>query len=104
MELLTTIATVPAVIALVTLLKKLGLPSKFGALAAVLLGVAVVLLDTLSSGRLVNWYELAATGIILGLSASGLYDGAKVIGAKSSSTVVEETIIIEEDGPVGHSA
>lgn len=90
MDTITTLATVPAVIALVTLLKDLGLPSKLGALAAVLLGVALSVLAALSVGPVGNWYETVSLGVILGLSAAGLYDGAKAIGAK-------QTIVVEED-------
>lgn len=85
METVTTLATVPAVIALVTLIKDLGLPAKFAPLAAVVLGVALSVLAALSLGTVSNWYEPVATGIILGLSAAGLYDGARVIGTKSYS-------------------
>lgn len=85
METVTTLATVPAVIALVTLIKDLGLPAKFAPLAAVVLGVALSVLAALSLGSVANWYETVSLGVILGLSAAGLYDGARVIGTKSYS-------------------
>lgn len=86
MEEIINIATVPAVIALVTLAKDLGLPSKFAALVAVVLGVALSLFSTAAvSGTITNWYEPIGVGVILGLSASGLYDGAKAVGTNTQS-------------------
>ena len=76
------IATVPAVLAVVNLLKDLGLPSRFGSLAAVIVGVAAAVLAAAvtgpASGRALT--EAAASGLILGLSASGLYDATKTRG------------------------
>ncbi|AVJ51016.1 holin [Microbacterium phage Pajaza] len=95
MEAITTIATVPAVIALVTLVKDLGLPSRLSPLAALVLGVALSLFAALAIGEVVNWYEPVAKGIILGLSASGLYDGARSIGTKKKT----DTIVVQESAP-----
>ncbi|QBZ73216.1 holin [Microbacterium phage Theresita] len=89
MDTITTLATVPAVIALVTLLKDLGLPSKLSPLAAVVLGVGLSILAALSLGTVTNWYETVSLGVILGLSAAGLYDGARAIGSN-------QTIVVEE--------
>lgn len=89
MDTITTIATVPAVIALVTLIKDLGLPSKLAPLAAVVLGVALSVLAALSLGTVTNWYETISLGVILGLSAAGLYDGARAVGSN-------QTIVVEE--------
>ena len=71
-ETVTTIATVPAVVALVTLFKDLGLPGKFAPLMAVALGVVLSVFSALSVGAVTDWYEPVAMGIILGLSAAGL--------------------------------
>lgn len=88
MDTVTTLATVPAVIALVTLAKNLGLPTKLSPLLAVVLGVALSLFSALALGTFDNYYEPVAMGLILGLSASGLYDGAKAIGNKTPETIV----------------
>lgn len=88
MDTIATLATVPAVIALVTLFKDLGLPSKLSPLLAVVLGVALSVLGALSLGAVTNWYETVSLGVILGLSAAGLYDGARAIGANKPDTVV----------------
>lgn len=82
MEPVTAIATVPAVLALVTLAKDLGMPSRLAPVLALVLGVALTLLHTLGLGEGItthNVYGLITSGLILGLSASGLYDGAKLI-------------------------
>lgn len=98
MELITTLATVPAVIALVTLAKDLGLPSRLSPLLAVVLGVALTLIDGLARGQVFDLPGVLAvggTGLILGLSASGLYDGAKAVGSKKR----EEEYIPEHAAP-----
>ncbi|AXH48597.1 holin [Microbacterium phage Sansa] len=86
METVATLATVPAVIALVTLFKDLGLPSKLSPLVAVVLGVALSVLSALALGPIGNLYETISLGVILGLSAAGLYDGARAIGNKTPDT------------------
>jgi len=91
MELITTLATIPAVIALVTLAKDLGLPPRFSPLFAVVLGVVLVLFDGVATATLYDVqtvFQLIATGILLGLGAAGLYDGARAIGNKNPTTVV----------------
>lgn len=93
MDIVTTIATVPAVIALVTLAKDLGLPSRLSPLLAVVLGVAVAMFDLFATGSVLgtqNILQTIGTGIILGLSASGLYDGARVLSPKQNTVVVQE--------------
>jgi len=67
------VAIVPLIVGVVELLKKVGLPSKFAAVASAALGIAIGLLyvspDDPAKGALV--------GLSLGLAASGLYSGAK---------------------------
>jgi len=91
MELITTLATIPAVIALVTLFKDLGLTAKYSPLVAVLLGVALTLFDGVAYATMIDMqsiFQLISTGVLLGLSAAGLYDGARAIGSKTPNTVV----------------
>lgn len=83
MNTLTTLATVPAIIAMVTLAKDLGLPSRLAPLVAVVLGIGLALLDGFATGvvfDLPGVLAVSGTGVLLGLSAAGLYDGAKVVG------------------------
>ena len=82
MDTITAIATVPAVIALATIAKDMGFPVKLVPLLSIAFGVALQALQAMTLGGVDNWYEILAMGLILGLSASGLYDGAKAVGAK----------------------
>ena len=71
-ETVTLVATVPAIVALTNLGKRLGLPSRAALLLAVLLGVGLSLAQWAWAG--LGWYDAAANGLILGLGAAGLYD------------------------------
>lgn len=82
MDVVTTIATVPAVMALSTIAKDMGFPVRFIPLLAILFGVALQTLQELALGGVGNWYQVVSMGLILGLSASGVYDGAKTVGTK----------------------
>lgn len=64
--------TVPAIVALTNLAKRTGLPSRWAPLVSVMVGVAVACGDAYSTGA--GYLDAAARGIILGLTASGLYD------------------------------
>lgn len=64
--------TVPAIVALTNLAKRTGLPSRLAPLVSVLAGVAVACGDAYSTGS--GYLDAVARGIILGLTASGLYD------------------------------
>ena len=68
----TLIATVPAIVALVNLLKKLGVPAKVGLLLAVVFGVGLSVAQYAFAGN--GYYEAAASGLLLGLAAAGLYE------------------------------
>lgn len=59
------------------LFKNFGLPSRFAPLLSLVLGVAVVFL---SAGKISAL--LVVPGIIVGLTASGLYSGAKTLAGK----------------------
>ena len=69
-----TLATVPAILALVNLAKGLGLTGKVSLLCAVVLGVLLNVGQYYLGDN--GGYQAAAAGLILGLSAAGLYDAA----------------------------
>ncbi len=69
---ITTIATVPAIVALTNLAKTLGLTGRWSALVAVLLGVALSVGTWALAGT--GWWDAASSGLLLGLAAAGLYD------------------------------
>lgn len=75
--------TVPAIVALTNLAKRTGLPSRWAPLVSVMVGVAVACGDAYSTGA--GYLDAVARGIILGLTASGLYD--LMPGEPKASTV-----------------
>lgn len=90
-----TLATVPAILALVNLAKGLGLSGKWSALVAFVLGIAISLGDyffTVAEQTSAGAYSAAVAGAILGLSASGLYDVA------SQFNTVQEVQVPDEVG------
>ena len=72
MEAVMTIASVPAILALVNLGKRLGLNGRLALVVAVVLGVAVNLANYYLGTE--PGYQAAVQGLILGLAAAGLYD------------------------------
>lgn len=75
MDTLSTILSVPAVVAIVTLLKSFGVVGKWAMLAALVVAIALNVAAYLwgTSGL----FAAVVAGILLGLSAAGLYDLAK---------------------------
>lgn len=68
---LITLISIPAILALVNLAKSFGVSGKWAALLSVGLGVALVLGQHYVDAEL---WSLISLGLILGLSAAGLYD------------------------------
>lgn len=67
------VAIIPLIVGMVELLKQLGLPSKFAALASTILGVVIGIVY-------VSPHDIAQAilvGASLGLGACGLYSGTK---------------------------
>lgn len=104
--------TVPAIVALTNLAKRTGLPAKLAPLVSVLVGVAIACGDAYSTGA--GYLDAVARGIILGLTASGLYDlmpgepkgqtvnvygKDSVRGRHSATTGTPEPDPIEPDAP-----
>lgn len=78
-----TLLTAPANLAIVNLLKGLGLPSKFAPLASVVIGAVFGLAVTfLQTGGFESAAAFVMTGILTGLTASGLYDVTATIASK----------------------
>jgi hypothetical protein len=72
------IAVIPAIVGLVQVTKDLGVPSNIAPATAVIFGLLAGFAQ-FYSGQL-PWITAAVTGIALGLSAVGLYSGAKIVG------------------------
>jgi hypothetical protein len=71
------IAVIPAIVGLVQVAKDLGAPSNFAPAIAVVFGLLAGFAQ-FYAGQL-PWISAAITGIALGLSAVGLYAGAKTV-------------------------
>ncbi len=81
------VATVPTVVALVNVCKRAGLPPHFAPAVAVGFGLACQLLLWLASGG--SFWVAVVAGVLLGLSASGVYDIAST-GDTQDSVSYEE--------------
>jgi len=75
MDTLTTILSVPAVLAIVEFLKSFGVTGKWALLAAVVVAVVLNVADYLWSAS--GLYGAIVSGLLLGLAAAGLYDAAR---------------------------
>ena len=82
-----TLLTAPAILALVNLVKNLGLSGKWSALVAVVLGVAIACLQAYAPAEVV---QTISQGLICGLGAAGLYD----VGARQPVGILDRF-----DGP-----
>lgn len=80
---MTTLATAPAVLALVTLAKDQGMPKRLAAPLAVVLGVILASADHALGGT--GAYAALADGLLLGLGAAGLYDAARLAGGTATA-------------------
>ena len=86
----TTLASLPAILALVNLGKRFGLSGAWSALVAVILGVALSMAEQAWGASPV--FAAARTGLILGLGAAGLYDLRK----PAETSAVEENTYTPE--------
>ena len=86
MDALTTLATVPAVLALVNLLKDtFNINGKYSAIIAVIIGVGLNIANYALGDA--GWYQAACQGLILGLGGSGLYDITNTASAPSDEVI-----------------
>lgn len=67
-----TFAVIPVITGVVEVIKRVGLPSRFAGLLALILGVGF----SIATNKAVE-VETVLMGIVFGLSASGIYDGVK---------------------------
>lgn len=78
------VMSVPAIVAMVNVVKKLNPPAWLLPLVAVLLGVAAQWLDP-DPDRI--WQDRLAKGIVTGLAAAGLYDVTRPSGQDPARAV-----------------
>lgn len=81
---LVAVATVPTVVALVNVCKRAGLPVHFCPAVAVGFGLVCQLLLWLAAGG--NFWVAVVAGVLLGLSASGVYDMTSTGDAQDSDS------------------
>jgi len=81
MDATTTILSVPAVVAIVELLKSFGVGGKWALVAAVIVAVALNVAEYVWSTS--GLYHAVVSGLLLGLAAAGLYDVAKTAAPKA---------------------
>jgi hypothetical protein len=91
------VAVVPAVVGLVQVSKDLGLPTRAAPAAAVLFGVLASLAQ-LYAGTW-PWVQAVTLGVALGLSACGLYSGAKTVAAKTGLDTATGPVPLKEIVP-----
>jgi hypothetical protein len=83
------IAVVPAVVGLVEVCKDLGLPTRAAPAAAVVFGVLAALAQIYAGTW--PWMQAVVLGVSLGLSACGLYSGAKTVIARVDPSATAAT-------------
>lgn len=72
MDAVTTLLTVPAIVALVNILKDIGLPSKFAPIAAIILAAGLAMADYFLVSY--GFYADLVNALVMALAASGVYD------------------------------
>lgn len=72
MDMVDTVASIPAIIGLINLMKKLGLSARVAPAVAVLLGVGLMVATEYYAGT--PWFDSGSTGLLMGLAAMGLFD------------------------------
>lgn len=82
MDGMNTLLSVPAVLAIVELMKRFGLSGPWSMLAAVVVAIAINLGDYYL-GTAGAW-QAATKGLLLGLAAAGLYDVARTAAPRAA--------------------
>ncbi len=99
MDTIEIIASVPAIVGLVNLIRdRAKVPTDLAPFIALFLGVGFTMAQGLFTGNI--YYDLASKGLILGLAASGIYDVAKpsvsVIGGDPTTVVAESPTVVDD--------
>ena len=88
MEPITGLASVAVTIALVNVAKLFGVEGKWSTLAAIVIGVAVSAVEFAFTNVITSagMYGAVATGLLIGLTAAGVYDVSLNVGGKDAVT------------------
>ncbi|MDV6377160.1 hypothetical protein ORD22_02645 [Sporosarcina sp. GW1-11] len=84
---ITDIVLIPVIIGLIEVMKAYGLPKKLMPVFALIFGIGGGIFYLFPQ----DWKSGILSGIIMGLSASGLYSGSKTIVRKPPCDVDEDT-------------
>lgn len=79
------VAAIPIIVGLSAVARGLSLPERFSPLADILFGIGVVVLV---GGT--TWQGDILQGLVIGLSAAGLYNGSKVVTATMKASKPED--------------
>lgn len=85
MPVITSVATVAVVIALVNVAKEFGVSGKWATLVSVVLGVVLGVVEYAFTNTFTSegFYQSFATGLLIGLTAAGVYDVSRNMGGGS---------------------
>ena len=100
MPVVTSIATVAVVLALVNVAKEFGVKGKWATLLAVFFGIILSVLEYVFTADVVTMqglYQAFAVGLLIGLTAAGVYDVSKNMGG--STQVVNVPIVSPNNAP-----
>lgn len=102
MDTFVSIATVAVVIALVNVAKQFGVKGRYATLLAVILGVVISLIEYAATNPvdLTGLYQAAAVGLIIGLTAAGVYDVSMNAGGATQVVNVPIVAPTEDAGVV----
>jgi hypothetical protein len=73
------IMPIPAIVGLCELAKKLGLKAKYSPVVALIFGLLIAFGEMFKGSWNIDYYQFIMTGIVYGLTASGLYSGTKAV-------------------------
>jgi hypothetical protein len=76
-----TLAAIPLCLGIVAAIRQLGLPSRFAPIVSIVIGIGLIAL----TGQ--TWQADISQGIIVGLSASGLWSGSKALFSTTDQPV-----------------
>ena len=107
MDWVATFLTAPAIMAVVNLFKKYGLPADWAPIVSLVIGAlfGALVWFLMGMGPVAVLTQFVVAGLAAGMTASGLYDAAATVGTTVSvpqaTEVAVENADIEPDEPMG---
>ena len=98
LDYMTLLVTAPGVLAAVNIIKRYGLPDKWAPLMAILVGgIFGALASYLQTGGFESLPAAIITGLITGLTASGVYDVAVTVGSNQVAVGSADVVGVAEN-------